>query len=81
MYSYKIPDQIKLVMGPSVCLALEVLDSLMLESVGIHLFEGECHLKEMPVVRLDDGRPKRIATPSPPKSPPKSKGRAESPKK
>ena len=57
--------------GPSVCLALEVLDSLLLNSVGVHLFEAECELKEMPVVRLSDGKTKRNETPEP--TPTKSK--------
>jgi len=79
VYSYKIPDQIKSVFGPSVCLALEVLDSLLLNSIGIHLFEAECELKEMPVVRLSDGKTKLIEAPEPSPSPTKS--RAQSPLK
>jgi len=50
--TFAIPDEARPILGDPKCMALEVLDSILSDSFGMHLLESVVRVREEPVVKL-----------------------------
>lgn len=49
--SYELSEGVKTVLGEPKTIILEILDQLICENLGFHLFEPQVHLNEVSVVK------------------------------
>ena len=54
---FKLPEEAKPILGEAKVAALEILDGLLFQKLGVHIFEPKVKLEETPVVKLAMQKP------------------------